>query len=120
MLRYDSPVQLVTRLAREDMALGGKTIRQGQLVHLMLGAANRDPQHFPAPDRLDVTRAPEKHLAFGQGTHYCLGAALARLEGHVAFETLLRRMPEIRFGAETPEYHENFNLRGLKSLSVLF
>jgi pimeloyl-[acyl-carrier protein] synthase len=120
MLRYDSPVQLVTRLVHEDMAVGGKTLRQGQLVHLMLGAANRDPQHFTDPDRLDLTRTPDKHLAYGQGIHYCLGAALARLEGHVAFETLLRRMPELRLGAETPEYHENFNLRGLKSLSVLF
>jgi cytochrome P450 len=120
MLRYDSPVQLVTRIAREDVALGGKTIRQGQIVNLILGAANRDPQHFPDPDRFDVTRTPSKQLAFGHGIHYCLGVVLAHLEGQVAFETLLRRMPEMRLGPELPEYRENFNLRGLKSLSIVF
>jgi pimeloyl-[acyl-carrier protein] synthase len=120
LFRYDSPVQFVYRIAREDMQIAGKTIRRGQTVHLVLAAANRDPAHFPDPDRLDITRTPGRHLALGQGIHYCLGAPLARLEGQVAFETLLRRMPNLRLASGEVEHHANFNLRGLKALPVVF
>jgi cytochrome P450 len=120
MLRYDNPVQFVYRLAREDMEIGGRHVRQGQVVHLVLGAANRDPATFPDPDRLDVSRVPGKHLAFGQGIHYCLGAPLARLEAEIAFTTMLRRLPRLRLGSESVTYRDNFNLRGLKALPLVF
>jgi cytochrome P450 len=120
MLRYDSPVQLTTRLAKANLEMHGTTIRQGEWVYLALGAANRDPAQFREPDRFDVNRADNKHLAFGAGPHFCLGAPLARLEAQAAFRTLRRRCPELRLGAETPEYRNNFNLRGLKALSVVF
>jgi cytochrome P450 len=117
-LRYVGPVQFTHRLAREDVPLGGKTIRRGQFVFLFLAAANRDPAHFPDPDRLDVTRAPEKHVAFGLGHHFCLGAPLARLEAQIAFPTILRRLPNLRLASEELEYQDNFNLHGLKALPV--
>lgn len=120
LLRYDSPVQFVYRLAREDMEIAGRQIRKGQLVHLVLGAANRDPAHFPDPDRLDISRPGHKHLAFGQGIHYCLGAPLARLEGEIALTTLLHRWPGLRLGSESLGYRSNFNMRGLKALPVVF
>jgi hypothetical protein len=120
LLRYDGPVQFTNRVAKEDVALGGKTIRRGQFVFLFLAAANRDPAHFPDPDRLDVTRAPHKHVAFGLGHHFCLGAPLARLEAQVAFATILRRLPNLRLATEQLEYQDNFNLHGLKALPLRF
>jgi cytochrome P450 len=119
-LRYDSPVQFTHRLAREDVSLGGKTIRKGQFVYLMLAAANRDPARFPDPGRLDVTRKDNHHLAFGQGPHFCLGAPLARLEAQIAFGTLLRRFLTLRLETDRLEYRETFNLHGLKALPVRF
>jgi hypothetical protein len=119
-LRYDSPVQFTNRLAKEDVPLGGKTIRKGQFVFLFLAAANRDPAHFPDPDRLDVTRPAQKHVAFGLGHHFCLGAPLARLEAQIAFSTLLRRLPNLRLMTDRLEYRDNFNLHCLKSLPVTF
>jgi pimeloyl-[acyl-carrier protein] synthase len=121
LLRYDSPVQLTGRTAKEDIELPGQRIAAGQGVLLVLGAANRDPEHFPDPDRLDLRR-PEarQHVAFGMGPHYCLGAPLARLEGRIVFETLVRRCPGLRLEVDPPEYRDNFNLRGLKSLAVAF
>jgi cytochrome P450 len=119
-LRHDGPVQFTHRLAREDVPLGGKTIRRGQFVFLFLAAANRDPAHFPDPDRLDVTRPVHKHLAFGLGHHFCLGAPLARLEAQIAFATILRRFPELRLASDELRYQDNFNLRGLQSLPVVF
>jgi cytochrome P450 len=120
LLRYDSPVQFTHRLAKEDVPLGGKTIHRGQFVFLFLAAANRDPAHFPDPDCLDVTRAAHKHLAFGLGHHFCLGAPLARLEAQIAIPTILRRLPNLRLAAEHLEYRDNFNLHGLKALPVAF
>jgi cytochrome P450 len=120
VLRFDSPVQFTTRIVKEDMPLGGKTLKAGQLALLLLGAANRDPAQFPDPDRLDVGRADNKHVAFGLGPHFCLGAPLARLEGRIVAQTLLRRLPGLRLAGPTPEYRDNFNLRGLKALPVAF
>jgi cytochrome P450 len=117
-LRYDSPVQLTYRIAREDFDFAGKPIREGQVVHLVLAAANRDPAQFPDPDRLDVARSPNAHVAFGHGHHYCLGAHLARLEALVAFQTLLQRFPTLRLGGGPVEHQEHYILRGLKSLPV--
>jgi cytochrome P450 len=121
LLRYDSPVQFTSRKAQEDVILGEHKIAAGQVAMVVLGAANRDPTMFPAPDRLDVTRAEAAHhVAFGMGPHYCLGAPLARLEGQVVFETLVRRYPGLHLDGEPPVYRENFNLRGLKILPVGF
>jgi cytochrome P450 len=118
LLRYDSPVQFTTRILKADMELGGKALRAGQAVLLLLGSANRDPAQFPEPDRLDIGRADNKHVAFGLGPHFCLGAPLARLEGRLVFEALLRRTPDMRLDGPPPRYRQNFNLRGLESLQV--
>lgn len=119
-LRYEAPIHYIQRQAREDLAIGDKQVRQGQMVSLMLGAANRDPEHFPDPDRLDITRSRNKHLSLGQGHHFCLGTPLVRLEGRIAFTALLRRCPNLQLDGPPPEYQENFNLRGLKALPVRF
>lgn len=118
LLRFDSPVQFTSRIPTEAATLGGQEIAAGQPILCVLGAANRDPAHFPDPDRLDLGRPDVRHLAFGLGPHYCLGAPLARLEGEVVFSTLLKRFPNLRLDGPAPEYRENFNLRGLKSLTV--
>jgi cytochrome P450 len=120
LLRYDSPVQMTSRLILEEMEFGGRHFKRGQQISVMLGAANRDPAAFENPNVLDVTRKRNPHLAFGSGIHYCLGAPLARLEGQVAFETLLRRMPNLQLGAATPIYRDNYLLRGLETLPVKF
>jgi cytochrome P450 len=118
LLRYDSPAQFTNRFLTADMALGGKTLRAGQMVLLVLAAANRDPEAFPNPDKLDVGRPNNKHVAFGLGSHFCLGAPLARLEGRLVFEALLRCAPNLRLDGPAPRYRQNFNLRGLESLHV--
>ena len=115
LLRYDSPVQLDLRIAREPVELRGRRIAAGQRVLCLLGAANRDPHAFADPARLDVRRSASSHLAFGRGIHYCLGAPLARLEGRVAFEALLPRLGSLRL-AEEPHYRDQVTLRGLESL----
>lgn len=120
LLRYDPPVQFVYRLALEDLEIGGQQIRQGEVVHLLLGAANRDPKQFANPDQLDIRRAPNHHLAFSQGIHYCLGAPLARMEGQIALTTLLERMPAMRLADVPLTYGKNFNMRGLESLPVCY
>jgi cytochrome P450 len=119
-LRRDGPVQFTHRIAVDSVPLGGKTIEKGQFVFLFLAAANRDPAHFPDPDRLDVTRVVHKHLAFGMGHHFCLGAPLARLEAQIAFTTVLRRLPKLRLTTDKVTYRDNINLRGLVSLPVAF
>jgi cytochrome P450 len=101
VLRYEGPVErTLNRWAATDVELGGHTIRRGELVIAILNAGDRDPEHFPEPDRLDVCRADTKHLAFGRGSHYCLGAPLARLEAEIALETLFRRLPGLRLAVE--------------------
>jgi cytochrome P450 len=120
LLRYDSPVQMTSRIALEDMELRGQMIQAGQQVAFLLGAANHDPERFVEPHRLDISRDPNPHLAFGSGIHYCLGAPLARLEGQIALSILLRRMPNLALVTEEPEYRDNYVLRGLRSLPVTF
>ena len=120
LLRYDSPVQRVSRLAYEDVTVGDRTILAGSVVLGLLGAANRDPDQFPEPDRLDLGRRDNRHLAFGWGIHFCLGAPLARLEGQLAFATLLRRLPRLALATERVEWRQTATLRGLAALPVRF
>jgi cytochrome P450 len=117
-LRYDSPVQFMGRIAPEDVQCGGQQIRRGDLVLPVLAAANRDPGHFPEPDHLDVSREPNHHLAFGLGHHYCAGAPLARLEGHIAFTILLTEIQTLELTPAELRHHENFNLRGFSNLPI--
>jgi pimeloyl-[acyl-carrier protein] synthase len=120
MLRYESSVQITSRIVDHDLEFAGQRFEEGQVVLLMLAAANRDPEHFPDPERFDVTRRPNRHLAFGQGIHYCLGAPLALAEAQITFRTLLQRFPhpEAAFDLENPEWGQSFILRGLKRLPV--
>ena len=118
ILRYDSPVQLTDRVATEDCEIAGHKVRKGVLVALVLGAANRDPERFPEPDRLDVGRANIQHLAFGHGAHFCLGAALARAEAQIALSTLLTRFPDLNGDAGRIEWKRSMVLRGPTSLPV--
>jgi hypothetical protein len=120
LLRYDSPVQLWWRTALEDIEIGSKTIRKGQLAMVYLGAANREPAQFSDPDQLDITRCENRHIAFSYGIHSCLGAALARVEGQIAFNTLLQRMPELKLQSNTLQWRETISLRGLKALPIAF
>jgi len=120
LLRYDGPVQATGRVATEDIEVGGKVIEEGQLAFCMLAAANRDPAQFPSPDALDIARRDNKHIAFGFGIHFCLGAPLARAEAQIAFSTLLRRIPSPRLAAEQVEWGGTFILRGLKRLPIEF
>jgi cytochrome P450 len=106
LLRYDGPVErTLSRWAATDVELGGETIRRGEGVIVILGSADRDPSRFPDPDTLDFAREDVKHLAFGRGSHYCLGAPLARLEAEVALRTLLRRLPGLRLAMSVEELY---------------
>ena len=118
LLRYDGPVQRTGRIANTDVELDGHKITEGTLVLGLIGAANRDPAQFPEPDRLDFRRADNRHLAFGWGIHFCLGAPLARVEGQIALLTLARRLPGLALAGSTPEWRESATLRGLRRLPV--
>ncbi len=120
MLRYESPAQRGFRLVAQDTEIDGTPIRQGQLLCLLLGVGNRDPEHFPDPDRFDITREAKQHLAFGGGIHFCLGAPLATLEAEIALATLLMRFPDMKIERGRPEWADNAMLRRLKSLPVAF
>jgi cytochrome P450 len=120
LLRFESPVQRGERVATEDIDLRGRRIRKGQRIFLMVGAANRDPSQFADPDRLDVCRHPNRHLAFGSGIHFCVGAQLARAEGQVAISTLLQRLHNPKITAERLDYQETLAIRGLRSLPISF
>jgi len=120
LLRYDGPVQRTARIPSEDVTIGGRTIGKGEMVMPFVGAADRDPVQFPEPDRLDIGRADNRHIAFGWGIHFCLGAPLARIEGQIAIETLVRRLPKLTLATERPEYRQSLTLRGLASLPVAF
>ena len=111
LLRYDSPVQFTGRRAVADLELGGRRIKEGDHVVLFLGAANRDPEVFPDPDRFDITRESKRHLAFGLGLHFCLGAPLARLEGAIVFRTLPSQMPGLSLADEPLQSRPTFRSR---------
>jgi cytochrome P450 len=118
LLRYDSPVQTTTRIAKEDVDVCGVTIPRGGFVMLGLGAANHDAQQFADPGRLDLARTGNRHLAFGLGPHFCLGAALARLTGQVAFASLLGRRPHLGIASDALEWRRLPFVRSLVSLPV--
>lgn len=120
LLRYDSPVQQTMRVAIENVNIGGKTIRAGEKVFVYLGSANRDPAQFTNPDRLDITRRDNSHLAFADGIHHCLGASLARLEAEIAINTLVQQLPDLKLTQDKLEWQKNMDLRSLKALHVTF
>ncbi len=120
LLRYESPSQHTARLAPDDVVLGGKTIRKRQAVIAVMGAANRDPERFPDPDKLDLGRQDNRHVAFAWASHFCFGAPLARIEGQTAFATMLQRMPNLKLESGPITWRENLGLRGLTSLPVTF
>lgn len=117
LLRYDTPLQLFERWVLEDSEICGVQVPKGAELGLMFGSSNRDPDVFADPDRLDLTRDPNPHITFGAGIHFCLGAPLARLEMQIAFETIMRRMPNLELLAE-PEWKPTYIIRGMKSLPV--
>jgi hypothetical protein len=118
-LRFDSPVQALVRTLSQDTCFKGFEIPENSKVYLMLGSANRDPRCVADPSRFDVTRSPNRHLAFGFGTHFCLGASLARLEARVAFEEMLSRFPEFEVTGPTERLHGSV-IRGLLSVPLEF
>ena len=120
LLRYESPTQQTIRVAPDDVVLGGKLIRKRQRVIVLIAAANRDPEKFTDPEHLDLARRDNQHLAFGWAAHFCIGAALARVEGQVAIETLLRRLPNPALESTHADWRMNLSLRGLQSLPVRF
>jgi cytochrome P450 len=120
LLRYESPSQHTGRIAPDDVVLGGQRIRKRDAVMAVMAAANRDPDRFPDPDRLDLTRTDNRHLAFGWAAHFCFGAPLARMEGQIAFATLLRRLRDLALEPAPLTWRENLGLRGLTALPVRF
>jgi cytochrome P450 len=118
ILRYDNPVQITYRSAIADAELDGRTIRKGDLVNTVIGAANRDPDRFADPDRFDITRDDGRHISFGMGIHYCIGAPLVKLEAEIAFQTLLRRFPGLELASDTLEWQDHPIFRGLRSLQL--
>jgi cytochrome P450 len=120
MLRFEPPSQHTARLAPHDTELGGKHIQKRQAVIAVMAAGNRDPAQFPDPDRFDICRTDNHHLSFGWAAHFCFGAALARIEGQVAFEAMLSRLPNWRMEPEPLVWRTNLGLRGLKALPIRF
>jgi cytochrome P450 len=121
ILRYECPVQAVARTVAEPIEFGGEEFSKGDLIVALIGAANRDPEVFPDPDRLDVTRERLRPLSFGGGIHFCIGAQLARIEAEMVFSTLLRRMPDLKLAdLGAPKWRESFTLRGLTTLPVIW
>ncbi len=120
LLRYESPSQHTARIAPRDTEIGGKQIRKGQAVIAVLGAANRDPERFSDPDRLDLGRTDNRHLAFGWASHFCFGAALARIEGQLVFEAIARHTINLTLEPGPLVWRDNLGLRGLMSLPMTF
>jgi pimeloyl-[acyl-carrier protein] synthase len=118
LLRYDGPVTLLPRVVAQPIEIAAQTLRPGELLHLVMGAAHRDPAVFADPGRLDVTRSPNPHLAFGAGLHYCVGAPLARIEAAVALRTLLRTFPSLAVAAGGAKWRTLTTLRGLETLEL--
>jgi cytochrome P450 len=120
VLRYDSPVQATGRVAAQELPIGARRVGVGEGVILCLGAANRDPEQFADPDRLDIGRRENRPIAFGHGIHFCLGAPLARIEAQIAFATLLRRLPGLHLETDVLEWEPSLSFRGLARLPVAF
>jgi cytochrome P450 len=120
LLRYVSPVHTLARRTMQEVTIRGITIPQDTSIYLLVGAANRDPEKFPDPEKLDINRPPVRSLGFGYGIHFCIGATLARMESQVTFETIIKRLPDLKMSIETPEFRPNYSLRGLKALPVEF
>jgi cytochrome P450 len=117
-LRYDSPVKSIQRIASEDVEMHGKVLRKDDRIRWFISSANRDPNHFPDPDKFDIMRHPNQHVAFGSGTHHCLGATLARVEGQEVFKALAERFPNLHGEMENLEYQPSITFRSLKALPV--
>ena len=120
LARYDSPVQVAYRSANEDIELGGAQIANGEHMLLLIGSANRDAERFSDPERLNLTRQPNRHLSYSAGAHYCLGAWLARLECQIALRSLFTRFPNMRLGSGPIQFRPDILLRGLENLPVVF
>ena len=120
IMRYDNPVQITYRSAVEDAEIDGRQIHKGDLINSILGSANRDTERYSDPDRFDITRNEGRHLNFGLGIHFCIGASLVRLEAEIAFNTVLRRFPNLQMATNTLDWQEHPVFRGLKSLPVSF
>ncbi len=120
LLRYDCPVPATVKIATEDVSWHGCEIRRGDMVIPFMASANRDPRQFPDPDRLDVRRNPERHLAFAAGIHFCLGAWLARLEARIVLEIVFRRLPQLALALAEPRWKPMIFLRGLESLPLVW
>jgi pimeloyl-[acyl-carrier protein] synthase len=120
LLRYESPSQQTGRIAREDVEIGGQKIKKGQAIIAVMASGNRDPERFRDPDTLDIARTDNRHLAFGWAAHFCFGAPLARLEGQIMLETMLRRLPQLELETDDLTWRDNLGLRGLNSLPVKF
>jgi cytochrome P450 len=122
LLRCETPIQIsVPQLVADDIEVGGRHLERGDLVHFVLGAANRDPARFPDPDRLDLRRPPRRHIGFGVGLHNCLGASLARLEGQEVLPHLVRRFPNLRLNpdAQPPAFQPVPHVRSLARLPLV-
>jgi cytochrome P450 len=119
LLRFESPVQFTARVLKEDIEVCGQRIPKGWSILCMLGAANRDPKQFKEPNQLNLKRLNNQHLAFSAGPHFCIGSQLARLEGQIAIQNLVRRFPKMKLTGPRPEWAPTFGLRGLNSLSVV-
>jgi pimeloyl-[acyl-carrier protein] synthase len=117
-LRYDSPVKSIQRIASEDVEMRDKVLRKDERIRWFISSANRDPAAFPDPDRFDITRHPNQHVAFGSGTHHCLGATLARVEGQEVFRALAERFPKLAMAPTELEYQPSITFRSLKALPV--
>ena len=123
MLRYDAPFQMNLRYVTEDTEIGGVTLRAGDLVRQALGSADRDPARFDDPDVFRIERPPARHLSFGLGHHFCLGAPLARLQAQIVVETMVRRLPGLRLDPdvdERPDVRPDITSRGLRTLHLAF
>ena len=118
LMRFDGPIQMVERITLEPVVIGGREVPAGRILICLTSAANRDPAAFPDPNRLDLSRTPNPHVGFGGGAHFCLGAALARLEGRIAIGTLARRFPDLRLLDPKPAWRPSFTIRGLRRLPL--
>lgn len=119
-LRFESPVRLAARIAMEDLDIAGAPVRRGEVAVVLIGAANRDPERFHDPDRFDPSRADQGHIAFGQGAHFCLGHAVARIEGEVVLDRFARRLRDVELAVHEPAWSDSLAFRGVESLPITF